>query len=179
MTVAALIPENSLIRRLWRTVTLTQWKLASSLQAARLRSVGRDCMIYSTARIHGARHVALGHRVTINDFVHIWGAGGVTIGDDSMIAAHSAIVTTTHDIDALKKGRKYRDTVLLRPVVIGKNVWIGTSAIVLPGVVIGDDSVVAAGAVVTKDVPPRTLVAGVPARTVRVLEGEPPAVEQR
>lgn len=170
MTVSAFIQENTLFRRLWRSFMLSQWKVASSLQAARLRSVGRDCMIYSTARIHGARHVTFGDRVTINDFVHIWGNGGLTIGDDSMIAAHSAIVTATHDIDALRHGRKYRDTVLSRPVVIGKNVWVGTSAIILPGVTIGDDAVVAAGAVVTKDVPPRTLVAGVPARTVRLLD---------
>jgi maltose O-acetyltransferase len=179
MTVATFVRENMVLRRLWGSLVFARVRLTSSLRGARLRSVGRGCQIYSTARIYGGRHVALGDRVTINDFVHIWGTGGVVIGDDSMIAAHSAIVTGTHDIEAVRKGYKYRDTMSLRPVVIGKNVWIGTSATILPGVTIGDDAVVAAGAVVTKDVPPRTLVAGVPARSIRLLGGEPAAEEQR
>ncbi len=56
-----------------------------------------------------------------------------------------------------------------RPVTIGKNVWIGDHATILPGVTIGDGAVVAAGAVVTKDVPPRTVVAGVPAKIIRTI----------
>jgi acetyltransferase-like isoleucine patch superfamily enzyme len=58
------------------------------------------------------------------------------------------------------------------PIVVGRNVWIGAGATVLQGVTIGDDAVVAAGAVVTRDVPPRVLVAGVPARVVKAVVAE-------
>jgi acetyltransferase-like isoleucine patch superfamily enzyme len=112
----------------------------------------------------------LGNRVTINDFVHIWGGGGVEIGDDSMIASHCAIVSQTHDADALQKGKKYRETmVTMGPVIIGKNVWIGASAVILTGVRIGDHAIIGAGAVVTRDIPSRTIVAGSPARKLRDL----------
>ena len=87
-----------------------------------------------------------------------------------MIASHCAIVSQTHDASALLKGLKYRETMETdRPIMIGDNVWIGAAAVILPGVTIGNDSIVAAGAVVSRDVPPRTLVAGVPARPIRVL----------
>jgi len=127
-------------------------------------------MIYPAARIYQGRQVTLGDRVTINDFVHIWGGGGVAIGDDSMVASHCAIVSQTHDVDALRKQQKYRDTLITRgPIVIGKNVWIGASAVILPGIHIGDNAIVGAGAVVTKNVAPNTVVVGTPAYAIRTL----------
>jgi galactoside O-acetyltransferase len=107
--------------------------------------------------------------VVINAFVHIWGSGGVELGDDTLVAAHCTITSQTHAADALRRGKLYRDTNLTASVKIGSNVWIGSGAIILPGVTIGDDSIVAAGAVVRSDVPSGVLVAGVPARVVRSL----------
>jgi len=145
---------------------------SSFLKTSRLGAAGSACVVYPTARIYNGRHVRLGDHVTINDFVHIWGLGGVTIGNDCMIASHCAIISQTHDVGAFLKGLKYRETMEAdRPVIIGDNVWIGAAAVILPGVSIGNDSVVAAGAVVSRNVPPRTLVAGVPARSVRNLGG--------
>lgn len=110
-------------------------------------------------------NLRVGKRVAINAFVHIWANAPVTIGDHSMLASHVRITTSTHD-PAI---RPYRDHRRDAPVVIGRNVWIGSGAIVLPGITIGDNAVVGAGSVVTRDVAPDTIVAGVPARVLRTL----------
>lgn len=110
--------------------------------------------------INSPERVRLGDRVSINAFVHIWGSGGVTIGDDSLIASHVAITSLTHD----PKAAAFAQTLVTKPVSIGRNVWIGSHAVILPGVTIGDNAVVGAGAVVTRDVPAGSIVTGVPAR---------------
>ncbi|RYE42816.1 MAG: acyltransferase [Hyphomicrobiales bacterium] len=135
----------------------------------KLAGMGRGSKISSRCVIYRASRVSLGEHVSLNDFVHIWGAGGVQIGDHSLVAAHVTLTSQSHDAAALAKGKLYRETTDDAPIVVGRNVWICSNATVLPGVTIGDGSIVAAGAVVTKDVPPGVLVAGVPARLVRKL----------
>ncbi len=93
------------------------------------------------------------------------GRGGVEIGDNVMIASHTVITSLTHDPNA----EIYRKTLIKKKVIIKNNVWIGAGAIILPGVTIGDGAVIAAGSVVTKDVPSKTIVAGVPAKPIRFL----------
>jgi acetyltransferase-like isoleucine patch superfamily enzyme len=109
--------------------------------------------------INNADHLRIGARVSINAFVHIWALGGVTIGDDTLIASHVAITSLTHD----PRAELFSASLQSRPIVIGRNVWIGTHAVILPGVTIGDGAIIGAGAVVTKDVAPRTVVVGIPA----------------
>lgn len=106
----------------------------------------------------------IGDRVFINQGVHIYASTLVEIGDHARIGDHAAIYDTDHH--EVEAGAGIRRA----PVCIGHNVWIGRAAIVTAGVSIGDHSVVAAGAVVTSDVPSRVMVAGVPARVVRDLE---------
>jgi len=132
----------------------------------RLASLGKGSTIYPYVVIHGAQHVEIGSRVSIAEFVHVWGGGKVIIGDNSIIASHAAITSVTHDI---KASVLYRDTVKKMPVKIGKNVWIGSGAVIMPGVNIGDNSVVGAGAVVDRDVEPSTVVVGIPARLLRKI----------
>jgi acetyltransferase-like isoleucine patch superfamily enzyme len=93
--------------------------------------------------------------------------GGITIGDGSLIGMNVTIATLNHGLPL-----ETRNTTYPSPVVIGKNVWIGSNATILPGVKIGDNSVVAAGAVVTKDVPENTVVAGVPAKAVKKISND-------
>ena len=162
-----------LAKKIYSLIWSGRLSFLSAMSIKKLGQAGSGCLIYPTARIYNGRFVRLGSNVTINDFVHIWGLGGVSIGDDSMIASHCAIISQTHDVAAYAKGLKYRDTLdASKAVHIGRNVWIGAGSIVLPGVTIGDDSVVAAGAVVTRDVAARTLVAGVPANLIRSLDNQ-------
>ena len=101
----------------------------------------------------------INHGCTINDL------GGVTIGDDVMVGPNVQIISSGHPTDP---GRR-RSEVVVAEIRIERGVWIGAGATVLQGVHVGEDAVVAAGAVVTRDVAPRTLVAGVPARVVKAL----------
>ena len=114
--------------------------------------------------IEGQQHVSVGNNASINAFVHMWGHGGITIGNDCLIASHASINSVTHD----SKAALYRNSVVERPVIIGNNVWIGAHAVILPGITIGNNAVVGAGAVVTKDVPDNAVVAGVPAKVIKL-----------
>lgn len=132
-------------------------------QIRRFAACGRDVSIQWPVVINGADHLRVGNAVSINAFVHIWAQGGVTIGDSTLIASHVAITSLTHRTDA----KIYSESLVGRPVEIGRNVWIGSHAVVLPGVRIGDGAIVGAGAVVTKDVAPGDIVGGVPAVSIR------------
>jgi maltose O-acetyltransferase len=111
--------------------------------------------------------VELGDRVCIGEFTHIVATGGVRIGDRTLIASHCSITTMTHPVNSTNR---IDDPLIVKPVEIGKNVWIGTGAIILPGIGIGDNSVIGAGAVVTKNVPANSVYVGNPARYLKSVE---------
>jgi acetyltransferase-like isoleucine patch superfamily enzyme len=112
-----------------------------------------------------------GLNITVGRAVHIGynciftGHGAIDIADQVMIAPKVNLVTANHPVEPDKR----RAYITAGPIMIETNVWIGTAATILGGVRVGADAVVAAGAVVTRDVPPGTLVAGVPAKVVRRL----------
>jgi acetyltransferase-like isoleucine patch superfamily enzyme len=105
-------------------------------------------------------------RVFIGPYVTIYGHGGVEIGEWTMVSMHATIVSSNHAIPRMDRCIRWEKDVLL-PTKIGRDVWIGANAVVLGGVRIGDGAVVAAGAVVTKDVESGAIVAGNPAREIR------------
>ncbi len=108
------------------------------------------------------KNIRVGKNVFINSGCCFQDQGGIEIGDGTFVGHQTVIATLNHDIDPTKRGDMFP-----KAVKIGKRVWIGSHATILPGVTIGDNSVVAAGAVVTKDVEPNTIVAGVPAKVVK------------
>ena len=110
------------------------------------------------------KNISLGKRIFINSGCKFQDQGGVTIGDDSLIGHNVVLATLNHDLRPA-----HRADVQPAPIVIGRNVWIGSNATILPGVTIGDNAVVAAASVVTKDVPVNAVVVGSPARVVRTL----------
>ena len=118
----------------------------------------------------GGRRIRVGHKVFINQCCTIYDMGGVDIGDLVMIGPNVSIITVGHAMEPSQR-RKFIEA---KPIVIQRNVWIATGVTILGGVTVGESSVVGAGAVVTRDVPPGTFVAGVPARVIRRLESDDP-----
>ena len=111
------------------------------------------------------RHIKIGSNVFINHACTFLDLGGITIEDDVQIGPKVNLITENRPLDS--SNRKSLD---LQSILIKKNAWIGAGATILPGVTIGENSVVAAGAVVTKDVAANTVAGGVPAKTIRTID---------
>ena len=113
------------------------------------------------------KNIHIGRQVFINMGCKFQDQGGIFIDDGALIGHNVVLATLNHAIQPARRG-----DMLPAPIHIGKRVWIGSNATVLPGVTIGDGAVVAAGAVVTKDVPANTVVGGVPAKIIRHIYEE-------
>ena len=111
------------------------------------------------------KNITVGKNVFINSGCRFQDQGGITIGDGTLIGHNVVLATLNHGI-----APDERHDLFPAPIHIGKNVWIGANATVLPGVTIGDNAVIAAAAVVTKDVPANVVVSGVPAKVIRKTE---------
>ncbi len=117
----------------------------------------------------GLRHVHFGKRVVVNFNCSFVDDGDIFIGDDTMIGPNCTLATAIHPVSPrLRKYKIQRN----KPIHIGRNVWLGGGAIILPGVTVGDNSIVGAGSVVTKDVEPNTIVVGNPARVLRKITAD-------
>ncbi|MCK2148055.1 sugar O-acetyltransferase [Marinobacter alexandrii] len=114
-------------------------------------------------------NISLGTKVFFNFNCVVLDVAPVTIGSNTLFGPSVQIYTATHPINAAER-RKWLESA--KPIMIGSDVWVGGGAIICPGVAIGDRSVIAAGSVVTRDVPPDTVVAGNPARVIRALPPE-------
>ncbi len=110
------------------------------------------------------RFIRLGKNVFINHACSFLDLCPITIEDDVMIGPKVNLITENHPLEPGD-----RKTVLLKPIVVKRNAWIGAGATILPGVTIGENAVVAAGAVVSRDVPPNSIVAGIPAKVVKMV----------
>lgn len=110
------------------------------------------------------KNLHIGKRVFINAGCKFQDQGGITIGDDVLIGHNCVIATLNHAMDPDR-----RADMIPAPVRIGNKVWVGANATILQGVTIGDGAIIAAGAVVNKDVPPRAIVGGVPARIIKTI----------
>jgi acetyltransferase-like isoleucine patch superfamily enzyme len=132
-----------------------------------LKSCGERVYISSKCIIWGESGLELGDDIGINSFTHIFATGGVKIGDGTLISSNCSIASVTHPINSEKR---FEEPNIEKPIIIGKNVWIGTGAIIVPGVTIGDHAIVGAGSIVTKDVQEKTIVVGNPAKFLRNVE---------
>jgi len=111
------------------------------------------------------KNISIGKNVFINSGCRFQDHGGITIGDGALIGHNVVLATLNHDIDPRKRSDMHP-----APIFVGNNVWIGANATILPGVTIGDGSIVAAGAVVTRNVPISVIVGGVPAKIIKKIE---------
>ena len=113
----------------------------------------------------GGAGMKLGRNVFVNQNCTFYDLGGLEIGDDVMIGPNVSLITSGHPVEPSRR----RDGVIAKPIVIERNVWIGAGATIIGGVTIGENAVVAAAAVVTRNVPPNTLVGGNPAKIIRSI----------
>ncbi len=111
------------------------------------------------------KNTHIGRDVFINSGCHFQDQGGIEIGDGAMLGHNVVLATINHDLDPEMHRKNH-----YAPIHIGAHVWVGSNATILSGVTVGEWSVVAAGAVVTKNVPPYTVVGGVPARIIRKID---------
>ena len=130
-------------------------------------SLGDHSVVESYSCVNNAvGDVVIGHHTRVG--LHNTIIGPVTIGNHVNLAQGITVTALNHNFSDPDK-RIDEQGVSTSPVTIGDDIWIGANAVILPGVTIGSHAVVAAGAVVTKDVPPHTLVAGVPAKVIKTI----------
>ena len=130
--------------------------------------IGKNVSIHENVYFFNIEKMKFGNNVSVHPMCYFQASGGIEIGNDVSIAHGVTLMTQNHSYD--ESGIPIKDQpVISKPIIIEDNVWIGAKATVLYGRKIGKNSVIAAGAVVTKDVPPNTVVAGIPARVIREI----------
>jgi acetyltransferase-like isoleucine patch superfamily enzyme len=135
--------------------------------------LGERVLIQDAVIINANRgQVSLGDRSWLGPFCLVYGNGGVRIGANVLVAAHTTINTVSHASERCDIPINDQP-VLTGPVVIEDDVWIGLNAVILQGVTLGRGCIVGAGAVVTRSVPPWSIAVGVPARVVGRRPGAP------
>lgn len=159
--------------REWLLQCTLQWLAAvrrheAMLILSRCASVGQRVRLRMPVTVYHAEGLTIGDDVDIGEYTHIRASGGVAIGNRVLIAAHVVITSRQHPRALPRYG-----VTVDAPVVIEDDVWVGAGAVIVPGVRIGRGAIVGAGAVVTSDVSPLTIVGGVPARVL----GDVPATE--
>jgi len=131
-----------------------------------MQKVGQNTIIMGGFVVRGPKGISIGDNTLINYRCSLDGSGGLKIGRDVMIGQGVIIFSAGHKFDRLDIPMIQQGYVL-RKVVINDDVWIGSNAIILPGVTIGKGAIIGAGAVVTKNVEPYAIVAGVPAKKIK------------
>ena len=132
---------------------------------AKSKNCGDAVMIGPYVEIRSKENLSLGNNVSINRNSYIDAYGEIEIGNDVAIAHQCSIISFNHSSERCVSRSNLES--IGKKITIGNNVWIGAGARILAGVTIGDDAIIAAGAVVTKDVAPETIVGGVPAKFIK------------
>ena len=135
------------------------------LQAKGRLVFGRRVTVFGNFTVVNPKNIKIGSNCAINHDAFLLGRVGISIGDNVVLSARCMLLDAGLDSQA-SDGLRDHDHVA-SPIIIENGVWIGAGAIILPGVTIGPNSIVGAGSLVRKDVPPRTIVAGNPAKIIR------------
>ncbi len=145
------------------------FKSQQAILKENLGSIGEKVWIAKTFNCDNGKNIHIGNNFTGNYNLTMLDIREIIIGNNVMIGPNTLISTVGHPLNPM--GRR-QHLAFAKPVTIGNDVWIGGNVTILPGVTIGNNVIVAAGAVVTKDVPDNTLVGGVPARKIKDIEND-------
>lgn len=167
--LAALAERAAELSHAYNATTVTQGALRRRLLEELLGSVGADTVIRPPFHVDYGSQISVGARCFANVGLVALDVAPITIGDDVQIGPNVQLLTPTHPLDAALRRAKWEAA---EPITIGDNVWLGGGVVVLPGVSIGADTVVGAGAVVSRDLPAGVVAVGNPARVVRRAEDD-------
>ena len=132
-------------------------------------SVGENPAVHAVFNCDNGKNIHVGDNFLVNHNVTILDIAPFTAGNNVMIGPNTLITTVNHPLSPAERRKGIAQA---KPVKIGNDVWIGGNVTILPGVTIGNNVVIAAGSVVTKDIPDNSLVGGVPAKIIRELEDD-------
>jgi len=127
-------------------------------------AIDESVALFPPFYINYGKHLSIGKNVFINFNCTFLALGGITIEDNVLIAPDVKLLSEGHGLSPSE-----RQSLIHGKIHIKKNAWIGAGAIILPGVTVGENAIVAAGAVVSKDVPDNTIVGGIPAKTIKTI----------
>jgi acetyltransferase-like isoleucine patch superfamily enzyme len=126
------------------------------------KKIAASTTVFAPFYTNFGKFIQIGENVFINHACSFLDMGGITIEDEALIGPRVNIITENHPLDP-----DNRRALIAKPVTIKRKAWIGAGATILPGVTVGENAVVAAGAVVSKDVPDNMIVGGIPARIIK------------
>ena len=155
--------------RAYNRTTETDVEVREKIKTELFRSVGKNVFIEPDFICELGSNITIGDNVFINFGCIIFDMGEVTIGDNAMFGPRVGIYTTNHAFDAEER---VANVVMSKPIHIGNRVWLSADVKIVQGVTIGDNSIIGAGSVVTKDIPSNVIAAGNPCRVIRKITDE-------
>lgn len=166
------IMPQSILNIFWNSTTNFDSKLAITLRYLIVKSQAAYCgdnvRIGPRVSIKNIHNLSIGNNVSIHENCYLDAKGGITIGNNVSIAHQSSLLSFDHSWEDITKPIKYNE-IKIKPIIIKDDVWIGCSVKILKGVLINSRSIIAAGAVVVKDIEERTLVGGIPAKVLKSI----------
>jgi acetyltransferase-like isoleucine patch superfamily enzyme len=168
-------PANLVLQSPWRIAHPEDISIGDDV------SFGPGCMLNTTRQYPGhfmrgradvevreySPRICIGDRVSATGYLTIGAVGLVTIEDDVLFASHIFISDNMHGISRVDIPYKYQPLERIAAVTIGRGCWVGEHVVILPGVIVGEQSIIGANSVVTESIPPRSIAVGSPARVVR------------
>ncbi len=140
-------------------------KMRTYFWSITLKNFGKKSRVLGRIVVHFPQNISIGNQTIINEGVVLSARAPITIGDNVHVSYGSTLTSGGLEIEKFGEDRKH----IAGPIVLQNGAWIGAGAKIMPNVVVGQDSVVAAGAIVVSDVPPKVVVGGIPAKIIKNL----------